>query len=68
MISAWHLLWIVPLAAAFGLVIGAILAVGGASDPETITPINKLTINPKKEEESQNGDLQLSRLGYESQS
>ena len=24
MISAWHLLWIIPLAAAFGLVVGAL--------------------------------------------
>ena len=57
MISAWHLLWIVPLAAAFGLVIGAILAVGGASDPETIPPINNSIINSKKEEQSQNGEV-----------
>lgn len=57
MISAWHLLWIVPLAAAFGLVIGAILAVGGASDHETIPPINNSIINSKKEEQSQNGEV-----------
>jgi hypothetical protein len=28
MISAWHLIWIVPLVAAFGFVLGAIMAVG----------------------------------------
>lgn len=32
MISAWHLIWIVPLAAAFGFVIGAIMAVGKQSE------------------------------------
>ena len=33
MISAWHLIWIVPLAAAFGFVLGAIMAVGKRGDP-----------------------------------
>ena len=28
MISAWHLIWIVPLAAFLGYVLGAIMAVG----------------------------------------
>lgn len=32
MISALHLLWIVPLAAAFGFVLGAIMAVGKQSE------------------------------------
>ena len=28
MISAWHLIWVVPLAAAFGFVVAAVLAAG----------------------------------------
>lgn len=32
MISAWNLLWIVPLSASFGFVVCAILAVGGRDD------------------------------------
>ena len=34
MISAWHLLWIVPLAAHFGLFIAALLAAAKRADKE----------------------------------
>ena len=34
MISAWHLIWIVPLFTFLGLVLGAIMAVGKESDEE----------------------------------
>ena len=34
MISAWHLLWIVPLAASMGFMTAAILAVGSRNDPD----------------------------------
>jgi len=36
MISALHLLWIIPLAASFGCVVCAILAVGRMSDPHDV--------------------------------
>lgn len=32
MISAWHLLWIVPLSASFGVMVAALLAANGRSD------------------------------------
>lgn len=31
MMSIWHLLWIIPLAASFGFVIAAVLAANGRS-------------------------------------
>lgn len=34
MISAWHLLWIIPLSASFGCVIMAILALSSDDDGE----------------------------------
>ena len=34
MISAWHLLWIIPLAACFGFAVAAVLAVGKETDEE----------------------------------
>ena len=34
MISAWHLLWIVPLAASMGFMTAALLAAAGRNDPD----------------------------------
>ena len=38
MINAWHLIWIVPLAAALGVVCLAILQVGARYDREYTSP------------------------------
>jgi hypothetical protein len=35
MISAWHLLWIIPVAASFGMILTAIIVVGKNADKDS---------------------------------
>ena len=42
MISAWHLLWIVPLSASIGLVTAALCVASGRGEPQPYCRYNKI--------------------------